>query len=196
MSRAPSTFDMGEIAHTLLLFGHLGPLIAGTEWKVIFETTAREATTPAMIAFHKNLPSNLTEVQRLTFKPYVTLTDSEHACLVQHFGGLENPIVRYFRAKMAKHAAHTSSFTETSVSSSLLLTAKPHGSIIDSDMLESTSQTNSGLLDTDTDTDDLPIVDVDMEEEGKRLEVEAHPPSPTFSDLSDLTNLSDLESGT
>jgi hypothetical protein len=80
----------------------LGPIIAGDEWESIYDRDAQQATTNTMIEFHRKLPSHLTEIQKLTFKPSILLSVDEKSSLIAHFGGEENPLVRYFHQEKAK----------------------------------------------------------------------------------------------
>ncbi|KAJ7455484.1 hypothetical protein FB451DRAFT_1516146 [Mycena latifolia] len=97
MVDAPWVFDLAELAPTLLLFGHMGPAITGSEkWAHLYETEAEAATTADMRTnFAKNLPASLSEVQRLMFKPAVDLTPGERVLLVDTYGDDVNPLVRY-----------------------------------------------------------------------------------------------------
>ncbi|KAJ7118459.1 hypothetical protein C8R43DRAFT_1241943 [Mycena crocata] len=100
MQNAPRVFDLAEVAHAVLLPGHLGPVIAGKDWNRIFREEAVAATTNSMREnATRNLPGELTSVQTLMFKPVVDLTDDDKATLYAAWGSDKNPIVTYFERK-------------------------------------------------------------------------------------------------
>jgi hypothetical protein len=98
MADAPWPFDLADLAPAVLLFGHLGPVIADN-WDSIYAQEAVQATTKEMRDLYNKLPVTLTKKQRLSLKPMVDLSDDEKSFLLATYGSTTNPIVRYFQAK-------------------------------------------------------------------------------------------------
>ncbi|KAJ6481484.1 hypothetical protein C8R47DRAFT_1322167 [Mycena vitilis] len=98
MVDAPWPFDLGELAPVLLLFGHMGPSIVGSQdrWNELYEQEKVIATTEDMKNTYKilNKRSDLTPIQKLTFKPAVDLTAEERAQLISEFGSDVHPLVQ------------------------------------------------------------------------------------------------------
>ncbi|KAJ7221902.1 hypothetical protein C8J57DRAFT_1253827 [Mycena rebaudengoi] len=95
LHNVPWAFDVAEVADTVLTFGGLGPILLGDSW----EAESTKATIPKsmMEIYLKKLPSDLTYVQKLCFKPLPYLDPDELETLIQTFGDTVNPLVRYFQ---------------------------------------------------------------------------------------------------
>jgi hypothetical protein len=103
MAEAPWPFDLAEIAPAVLLFGNMGPAIVGSQehWANMYENESQKGTTQAMrTTFERlNRRDDLTEIQKLTFKPAVDLTPEERARMVAAFGSDINPLVEYLEQR-------------------------------------------------------------------------------------------------
>ncbi|KAJ6603818.1 hypothetical protein B0H10DRAFT_2229680 [Mycena sp. CBHHK59/15] len=104
MKKAPWTFDLAELAPAVLLFGHMGLMIAGDKWPTLFASEAAQGTTTEMRLCHRLLPAGLTAVQKLMFKPAVDLTLEERDLLISECGDDTNHVVRYFQRKKSSNS--------------------------------------------------------------------------------------------
>ncbi|KAJ6487976.1 hypothetical protein C8R45DRAFT_930180 [Mycena sanguinolenta] len=96
MRHAPWPFDLADLAQALLLHGHMGPAIVA-DWDQLLEKEGLAATTAEMrTVYASKLPQELTDHQRLSFKPVVDMTVQEKQLLSCIRGGSTNPVVLYF----------------------------------------------------------------------------------------------------
>ncbi|KAJ7452427.1 hypothetical protein B0H11DRAFT_2245903 [Mycena galericulata] len=95
MTDADYPFDLAGLRSSVLLYGHLGSLIVGSAWEDLLEQS-RESTLhdPAIMNQARELPSTLTDIQRLSLTPVTQLTPAEGASLEAAFG--TNPVAAYF----------------------------------------------------------------------------------------------------
>ncbi|KAK6968931.1 hypothetical protein R3P38DRAFT_3244511 [Favolaschia claudopus] len=108
MKHAPWPLDLAELAPSLLLFGHTGPTIVGGRetWDQLFTDEGEKGTTKEMrdtFQFFQSrfsLRDDISFIQKLSLKPAVDLTPTEHALLVQEFGAI-NPLVEYLEKRRA-----------------------------------------------------------------------------------------------
>ncbi|KAJ7164033.1 hypothetical protein C8R43DRAFT_946830 [Mycena crocata] len=112
---APSFFDPGEVADTILLFDGLGPIIFGESWVETLAEQGSQAMTDIMHQFYMDLPTTLSRVQRLSLKP-VDLLPEEREYLIFVRGDTVNPLVRYFQS-LASEAQVSSTFLSSPLTS-------------------------------------------------------------------------------
>ncbi|KAJ6471508.1 hypothetical protein C8R45DRAFT_1165314 [Mycena sanguinolenta] len=108
MRDAPWPFDLADLAQALLLPGHMGPAIVA-DWDTLLQKEGLAATTSDIRAVYASkLPPELTDHQRLTFKPVTDLTDKEVQLLSCIRGGSINPVVQYFEDRTAMFPSYAS----------------------------------------------------------------------------------------
>ncbi|KAF8186853.1 hypothetical protein K438DRAFT_1973059 [Mycena galopus ATCC 62051] len=96
MRDAPWPFDVADIAGALLLPGHMGPAIV-PNWDELVASEGLSATTAEMRSrYETKLPSELSPLQHLAFKPVVDMTAFEMQMLSTSRGSAVNPVVDYF----------------------------------------------------------------------------------------------------
>jgi hypothetical protein len=101
MANVSWPFDLAKLTPYLLLYGYMDPAIVveKAEWADLC-TSKRAAASEALTTEMTNVFTrfscfpHLTPIQRFTLKP--TLTQEEHATLVEEFGSV-NPVVTYLK---------------------------------------------------------------------------------------------------
>ncbi|KAF8184077.1 hypothetical protein K438DRAFT_1766523 [Mycena galopus ATCC 62051] len=166
MQHAPWPFDLADLAGALLLPGHMGPAIV-PNWDDLLASEAVSATTPEMrTRYESKLPSTLSLLQRLAFKPIVDMSSTESQMLASARGGSHklNPVVEYFAlpffpVKLSTRRANTSILPGPLDASD--------GTFTDANLSDSDTDTQS---DTDTDAqsetgmqEDPPFQDLDID---------------------------------
>ncbi|KAJ7223784.1 hypothetical protein C8J57DRAFT_1253349 [Mycena rebaudengoi] len=92
----PWAFDVAKVADTILMFSSLAPILLGNSW--LIESTNKAAIPKSMMEVYlKKFPSNLTDVQKLSFKLILYLDPDKLKTLIQAFGNTVNPLIRYFQ---------------------------------------------------------------------------------------------------
>lgn len=99
-------FDFALLAPSVLLYGHLGNLIAGDRWDQLqLQLSNRALSQDRTIKKElKELPADLTVIQRLSLTPLILLTEADIALLKQTFGVI-NPVDAYFSKLYGKICA-------------------------------------------------------------------------------------------
>ncbi|KAJ7429580.1 hypothetical protein FB451DRAFT_1200167 [Mycena latifolia] len=98
MDKAPSFFDAGEVADSILLFDGLGPLLFGGDWEAKLAEEGPLAITQEMRDSWRRLPAGLSRLQRLSLKPLNDLSAEELDYLVAQRGDSVNLLIRYFES--------------------------------------------------------------------------------------------------
>ncbi|KAF8152708.1 hypothetical protein K438DRAFT_1778447 [Mycena galopus ATCC 62051] len=100
MDDAPWAFDLADLAPAVLLFGHMGPALADN-WTDLYRDEASQATTSEMRKRFQRLPHTLTDIQRLSLKPQVDLTEEEIKLTEANEPHIShtNPVLRYLQEK-------------------------------------------------------------------------------------------------
>ncbi|KAJ7733555.1 hypothetical protein DFH07DRAFT_989646 [Mycena maculata] len=106
LKQATRPFDLANIRHACLLWGHLGPAIVGSQeyWDELLANEAENALKPSnnhqfdLRKFTNHLPDKATELQRLALTPITMLDQQSKAHLEAEYGTV-HPLVQYFRNK-------------------------------------------------------------------------------------------------
>lgn len=90
-------FDLAGLTPSVVLYGHLGHLIAGRQmWDKLLAESKDSLVQDRVLNRELNeLPADLTELQRLSLTPVTHLTEDELSLLRSSFGPV-NPVDAYF----------------------------------------------------------------------------------------------------
>ncbi|KAJ7773686.1 hypothetical protein DFH07DRAFT_937395 [Mycena maculata] len=106
LKQATRPFDLANIRHACLLWGHLGLAIVGSQeyWDELLANEAENALKPSnnhqfdLRKFTNRLPDKATELQRLALTPITMLDQQSKARLEAEYGTVHH-LVQYFRNK-------------------------------------------------------------------------------------------------